>query len=446
MFQSKSLMRKIRNLLDNTYSYHTIFGIFITFTGISYLINWMLQYRSVDGNIHLSYRISSQSQADIPWLPSGITPQPIFGVHHFGDWQLTSAYSQITSPYTGEYPAITPPVGLIITRLISLLGVQFGFLIFTFICITLYWLLITSELANIKKHEKIFVFCSVSIFSLPFMFAFDRGSSVPIALVCAALGMTYSSRNKKIYSAICFCIAISIKPYLVFMLLIILAEKKYREFFINMGVATLTNLIVLITFYSVHPITGLLDYMKSIIFYSNLDDPLNQLKGVSPLSFVSKIIEIMQGRDAALFFYEKSIAAYFIVTLIVFLLGWQIAKNKKLSFEIKIVIFLALIPCLIPNSMFYTLTWSSCAFVYWMKILVTDSKEFHISRFQNLSLLILFMVVLSPNLAVVNLNNPSGLYFLQHFLYFPSLLLVLVSFTIFPVFLTKQNEDRSKAT
>jgi hypothetical protein len=133
---------------------------------------------------------------------------------------------------------------------------------------------------------------------------------------------------------------------------------------------------------------------------------------------------------------------YFIGTILVLVLGWQIAKNKKLSFEIKIVIFLALVPCLIPNSMFYTLTWSSCAFVYWIKILITDSKEFHIGKFQNLSLLILFMVVLSPNLAVVALNNPSGLYFLQHFLYCPSLLLVLLSFTNFPVFQPKQNKKK----
>lgn len=434
----KSLVRKILNLLDKTYHYHTIFGIFITFTGISYLINWMLQYRSIDGNIHLSYRISSQSQVDIPWLPPGKISEPIFGVHHFGDWQMMSAYSQISNPYTGEYPAITPPFGLVTTRLLNSFGVQFGFLIFSLICLSLYWILVTNSLTSLKKHEKILVFCIVTIFSLPFMFAFDRGSAVPISIVCAMLGLSYSERNKKIRSVLLFCIAISIKPYLIFILLLLIAKKKYQETLINIAVAIAINVLVLLTFYSNNLIVGLVDYVKSILFFSNQIEPLNQLKSVSPLSFASKIVEVMEGREAALLFYEKFMPAYIILTSIVFFLGWKIAKNKKLSFETKIVIFLALTPCLIPNSMFYTLTWSSCAFVYWIKMLITDSKEFQISKFQNLSLIVLFMVVLSPNLAVVNLNNPSGLYFLQNFLYFPSLLLVLLSFTNYPAFPKKK--------
>jgi hypothetical protein len=438
----KSISKKTRKLLAKTYSYHNIFGIFIGWTGVSYLINWMLQYKSVDGNINLSYRISSQSQADVPWLPQGKISQSIFGVHHFGDWQLMSVYSQISNPYTQDLPAITPPIGLISTRVINLFGIQIGFLIFTIITLTLYWILVTSQLPKLNKYEKIFVFCSITIFSLPFMIAFDRGSTVPTALALVALAIDFSSKNRKIISKMFFCIAISIKPYLIFFLLILLANKKYREVAINIGILIVSNIFVLLTFYSSTSISGLKNYIQSAVFYSNLIEPLNQLKSVSPLSFGSKIIELMQGREAALFFYDKLMPFYFIGTILVLVLGWQIAKNKKLSFEIKIVIFLALVPCLIPNSMFYTLTWSSCAFVYWIKILITDSKEFHIGKFQNLSLLILFMVVLSPNLAVVALNNPSGLYFLQHFLYFPSLLLVLLSFTNFPVFQPKQNKKK----
>jgi hypothetical protein len=444
MIDYKSTLKMMRNFFAFKYKHEVILGFFLTFTGVSFLINWMLQYRSVDGNIHLSYRLSSQSQVDIPWLPPGKNSQPIFGVHHFGDWQMMSAYSQISNPFAGEYPAITPPFGLIITRLLNSFGVQFGYLLFTILCLTLYWILITSRLTTAKTLEKILVFCFITVFSLPFMFAFDRGSAVSVAIVSIALGLNYSHKNKKIKSIIFFCFGISIKPYLLFFFLLLLAKKSYREFLINIGVVITINVLVLMTFYSDNLIVGLSDYIKSILFFSNQIEPLNQLKSVSPLSFTSKIVEIIDGREAALLFYEKFMPFYFIITIIIFILGWLIAKNSKMSFETKILIYLSLIPCLIPNSMFYTLTWSSCAFVYWIQILAKEEKEFQISRFQNLSLLMLFMVVLSPNLAVVNLHNPSGLYFLQHFLYFPSLVLVLASFAKHPAFLNKQKKDLHK--
>lgn len=396
---------------------------------IALSINWIIRYRREDGNLTISQRISGMSENDSPWLPPGFTPKAIFGVHHFGDWELMSAYSQSSEPYNQSYPAITPPVGLFVTRILSTFGVGVGFLLCTIITWAMLFYLLRVCTQSMPSAQKAITGALVSVLSLPFMVNFDRGSVVLTSFLIVGIGLYAFSTKRWNTSIVCMVLAMSFKPYLVFFLVLPLALKQYRFVIKAIGGTVILNTLTLYILYSNSSVLGFYHYFQSISFYQNIiESPI--LRSVSVLSFIVKIISTFENRASALDFYQTNLKWYVLITFLVFLIGYILSKQKTLSFEMKVVLLFSLSAMLVSNAMFYTLTWTTVGFLFWIKQLSTkdETSETKVKSHQNVSIFVLFAVVMSPNLLVFKMQSPLDISFLAILLYVPLELLMLCTF------------------
>ena len=397
------------------------------------ILDWMLQYRTFDGNLFLSYRISGQSENDQPWLPPQFKypSPPIFGTHHFGDWELMADYSKMHDPYGVKLlmPAITPPLGLGITRILTLGGIGFGYILYLLITLICLNRLISKFGAPILGIEKVVLMSLATILSLPTIFAFDRGAVHLGVFILMGIGLQSFNARNQLPAILAMTIAISFKPYLVFFLLLPLALKCYQVVLKVFLLVITTNILLLVTAYSPTPIQGLYNYVKSIIWYQHLVED-NILRSVSGLSFISKLVEVTHGRTNALMFYSHNLRYYGLFTIIILIIGFWVAKQIHSPLELRIVLLLALSSLLVSDSYSYTLCWSSVGLIIWVKLLIKNNREGYELPHPmiNLSLLALFMVVMSPCVVVVAAQYPYGLYFLHEFFYVPFTFVTLFSF------------------
>ena len=400
---------------------------------LSIAINWILQYKTIDGNLYLSYRISGQSENDQPWLP----PQfkypsvPLLGVHHFGDWELMGDYARMREPYSAKLvmPAITPPVGLLITRIFTLGGIGIGYSLYLVVVIILLLQIIRNFRNTLSAMEKTILFALTSVFSLPVIFAFDRGAVHLGAFILIGIALERLNKAKEWPGLLCFLIAISFKPYLIFFLILPLALRKIRFVAKVIFATVLSNLFVLATLYTSNPFTGIKNYATSIVWYQHLIED-NILRSVSGLSFLSKIVEIREGRTAALRFYTHILPSYGFFTCLIFIAAIFISRKFQAPLELRVILLLAISSLLVSDSYSYTLTWSSIALIVWIKMMIQmeENGESLPSKKINLIIMTLLCSVMSPCFIVIAYSYPYGLYLLHDILYVPLIILLLTTF------------------
>jgi hypothetical protein len=73
--------------------------------------------------------------------------------------------------------------------------------------------------------------------SYPFAFTFERGNIEGILWIPTAAGVYCFARRKYTAAAVLFAVAASIKPFPGLFLLLLIAERRYRDFFIGVSVA-----------------------------------------------------------------------------------------------------------------------------------------------------------------------------------------------------------------
>ena len=320
---------------------------------------WTLQYKSSDSTPSLLNRISFIVE-DVPWMPPGLKSEAILHLHHFGDWTLGIGYALTSNPYNPDLniPAPVPPFGLVILKIFAIFGYRISYLIFILLT-ALIWVSLINKLFGYKKtQERLVILFFFVAFTSASIFAVDRGA-VHLLLIGLIGHAFISFGNKRYFVAFCcVLIAASFKPYMILMLLWGFRNGQFKKIIYGFVSILLINLISLFIV-SGTLITGLRQYLSASNNYAS-DFIIPWITdGASPLSFVYKTIESLQGSATGILFLERTVKFSGLISIIILIILLPLITSKKIPDFVAATLLLSLNSLIIPASMGYTLVWAS---------------------------------------------------------------------------------------
>lgn len=159
--------------------------------------------------------------------PRGITPAPILGQHHFGDFQTPVLFSRVENPYSDPLPYEHFPFNIVLGGVFDRLGNAFGLLSFLTLLVVGFFLAPQLALAKSSAAVRLTMGVGIGLLSLPFLFAFDRGNFGGLLTLCL-VGAAYGEvRGSRLLTILTLAFAANIKLYMLIFLLPLLFSRRF---------------------------------------------------------------------------------------------------------------------------------------------------------------------------------------------------------------------------
>lgn len=193
----------------------------------------------------------------------------------------------------------------------------------------------------------------LSTFTAPYIFMLDRGNYLVVALIFYALFIYYYEDNENL-SAVFLGLSAAVKLYPIYMIVVFVAEKKWKKVFITLATAAVAFFVPLLIFRG-----GYVQNIKEILYalfafgegYSS--EVPNVYFGVGLSSFL---------RFPFVVWHDLTVPSWFPVMKIYVLIGavmtfWSLFRiwREKSAWK-RLMVFTTLMVFLIPNSYMYNLT------------------------------------------------------------------------------------------
>lgn len=368
---SKNKEFRKSDFVSNIRFFNYAIAVQICLTFLALIHAWTLQYKSEispDGFVNRISYISS----DKPWMPSGTDADPLLHLHYFGDWVLNVAYGGVPRPYDPnlQIPAQFAPIGILFFSIIYIIGYKIGYLLILIGTAYLWWRIVRKLFPQEDILKQIVILFFSVFLTAPAIIAFDRGGTqlFVLGLLGNAL-INLKSQSWKLAFAQ-YLLAVSMKPYLLFLLLALLMDERIsliKRFFNVIKVALgifLINVICLPLFAD-NLVQGLGDQFAAISRFAGDWGIPWIMDGASLTSFVSKTFEFFHGNLEAVNFMSDFIPFWPRVLALIYLAFILICiTGKILTQSQKIFLILSTVSLLSPFSGPYTIVWLSLAFLF----------------------------------------------------------------------------------
>lgn len=412
--------KSLQNFVPARHGFFQNFIIVQIFLAIVALAHaWTLQYKSADGSFNYLQRVSFTGD-DKPWTPPGTESSAILHLHHFGDWTLGLAYSLYSNPYDPSLhiPGITPPLGLLIFSFLAIIGTKMSYLVFLMLTLCLWLRLIVMIFPRESLLEKVIILVFFVLLTMPSLYAVDRGA-VHLFLF-GLIGNSFQALliGRKKQAAIMFIVAVSFKPYLIFLSVYLLRNLRIKpkekisalfKLWVSVVILNLTALLL----YSRNLFEGVKDYVSATVAYSSEFIVPWVMDSHSIMGFISKTIEGLDSSESAARFLSENLQWSFVPATILILLVGFVTISSYTPEILVIPLILSLSSLIAPPSMEYTLTWGSLASVLMLSKI--SESQFHVrwKEFELLHKIAFFLIAIAVALVLVpyfgKLITPSGL-------------------------------------
>ena len=351
----------------------------LVLTLIAFIQTWVMQYQDRSGSANLIGRVSWQVY-DPPFMPSGRNPLPILYEHVFGDWYMGMDYVNLPNPYTiTNSPSQTPPVGNLFLYLLSPLGQRYGFAVFLCL-VTIIWLWIFKKVFS--SEPLLFVFLSAALYfflTLPTVVSFDRGSLHILAFGLLGTAWIKYTENKFSISAILFILAVSMKPQLSLVLVLLLVNKDFIRF-IKIILWTLATNLILLLFYEGEFLKTLTGYLKATAFFASSKAGGYMLDSASMTGFVLRRIENRKGQAYVIDWINSNDQVLSIIGITTILFILPVLFSSRISHRVKFFFVLSLTSLAAPVSMAYTMVWGSLAIIPFLTRAFDIPTKFNVAK------------------------------------------------------------------
>lgn len=272
--------------------------------------------------------------------------------------------------------------------------------------------------------------------TLPFLSILDRGNIEGWVFLCTALFIYYFQKNKSIIACIFLSMAIAMKLFPVIFLILLFAEKKYKEITITVALALLISLISISLFKNgffnnIRFVLSGFDTKNSIEFGDNLF----LQRGVSLFSIVklilikTNIIHSMEMPSVLSMYVKMSLLVFGLIAVYIYFIEKEFWKKVTLlifsmlllphvSAEYKLIyIFIPLYLFINSNkkaklNLFYLLALALLLipkdYYYYFQDVVseTGNQDFSINNIMNSAILVTMMaVIMVSGLSNTNRKN-----------------------------------------
>ena len=212
---------------------------------------------------------------DTTWYSSETTYRqvPLWGKHNFSDLQIFFGWNADPNPYFERIviPPI-PPFGLSYYALLNFWNPQVGFIVWLFSTIFFSALVTRLWLKTESPSSQATAYCALVLLNTSALMGIDRGNILlilmPIVgfLFFKVLNLQHLGR----FDAFLLASAISLKPFLLLLVIFFIIERKYRFVFQTILIGLACNLIA-IPMYGGHPIGIVRTMISQQSEYNNSD-------------------------------------------------------------------------------------------------------------------------------------------------------------------------------
>ena len=332
---------------------------------------WMTQYANPQGNGFFSQKLSGPIEDLMPIPPDTAPLQPLVGYHYFSDLQLAIAYGETANPYLIDYPAQYPPIGILEFRLLGLLGYQASLWLFLLAAIGILGFVGWKLMGEVSRSRKLVNLLVLVVLTPAMVMAVDRGALSPIATGMVGLAFLAARSKRMFLAGVILLLAISLKPYLVLVLLYPLL-RGYWKFVLQTAAATALINLAAFALFPGGFMNSLNGFINATLRYADSEAAADQaitvkfvtLDAVSGTGTILRVITFWKNIDVASMIYNDYVGLVLLPGILFLAALSVILLNKSFPFWIPLTLTLATSTVVLPATPLYTLTWASLAALY----------------------------------------------------------------------------------
>lgn len=329
---------------------------------------WMTQYANPEGNGFLGSKLSGPVVDLMPTPADQPALQPLLGMHYFSDLQLAIAYGKTANPYTIDYPAQYPPLGILEFRALGLLGYSGSLWVFLLASVGLLCWVGWQMMGDLQRPRKLANLLILVVLTPAMIMAVDRGALSPLAIALVGCAFLAARRERWVLSGVVLVLAVSLKPYLVLLLLYPLL-RGFWKYALATGVgAVVGNLAAFVVFPGNvwQSVDGLLSATLRYASSANAAEQAVTVKfvtldAVSGTGTLLRLITWLKNIDVASMVYDDHANLVLVPGILFLAVLGVILLNRRLPFWAPLSLTLAATTVVLPATPLYTLTWASLA-------------------------------------------------------------------------------------
>jgi hypothetical protein len=287
---------------------------------------------------------------------------PLFGKHYFGDLQIFFGFIADPNPYleVREIRPQIPPFGLSFYSLLNIWSPQIGLAIYISLVIVCSALVIRLWLRTETIAIQVTAYCGLILLNTSVLMSVDRGNILVIVL--SVIGyLFYKMLHSPDFTrsdALLLAVAISLKPYLVLILLFFIFERKYQLVYRTIIYGIACN-VLSATLYGDSLFSITREMLNSQSGYNNSDSLLFSIKfSTSAFRVLYDFVNLFKGREYAIRFFENSHLMIALPGVIYLSLVVIICSLRKIPMWIRMISILSTIQMVVAASPRYDLVWS----------------------------------------------------------------------------------------
>lgn len=315
------------------------------FFGFYFLANVIAVFIHIYLSSYFNYKLT-ESMSEITQDQWCKIPSQGLGVHCFSDFYYALPYVNLPHPWAAGVNSTTPtmpPFGLYIFKPWSFLVEQFpnsNFILMIYLALLFISVLIPAlHLFISNRISGITFICmiGISIIAAPFIVGMDRGNFM---LFCVPLlyffYLGYLDGNQKML-LIASALLILLKPHMIFLGLIFLADRDWRQFFKWLSVMVSTSLLAFLL-YPNNLLRNIFDYALQLTNYQHY-----RAQGkLFPVNVsISNTVSLLSG-----FFWEKQFPSYYVTLVSLLILIISITSLILIGRRRPPIVNILLVTCL----------------------------------------------------------------------------------------------------
>jgi len=299
---------------------------------------------------------------DTTWYSSETTYRevPLWGRHYFGDLQIFFGWIADPNPYFNELIPPIPPFGLSYYSLLNFCGPHIA-LIMYFALAALFSALVThlwlkTESLSIQATA----YCSLVLLNTSALMGIDRGNILLILMpiVGFLFFKVLNLQQLGLFDAFLLASAISLKPYLLLLLIFFIIERKYRFAFQTILIGLACNLIA-IPIYGGHPIGMVRSIFRQQSKYNNSDYLEFSVRwSSSAFEVLFNALQMSGGREFAIAELTKSNLLVMLPGIVYLFLVIIICSRREIPMWIRMISIMSTAQMVVAATPRYNLVWS----------------------------------------------------------------------------------------
>lgn len=323
---------------------------------------WVLANGMYSGKNFDFHRLISAGLEDRTWFSSETTYRgvPLWGKHYFGDLQIFFGWVADPNPYfNGLIPPI-PPFGLSYYSLLNSWGPHNALIVYLALAVLFSALVVHLWLKTDSLSSQATAYCALVLLNTSALMGIDRGNILLILMPIVGLLFfkILNSQHLGRFDAFLLASAISLKPYLLLLLIFFIIERKYRFAFQTMLIGLACNLIA-IPMYGAQPIGIVRSLLWEQSKYNNSDYlEFSARWSSSAFRVLFEALQMSGGREFAIAELTKSNLLVSLPGIMYLILVIIICSRREIPMWIRMISIMSTAQMVVAATPRYNLVWS----------------------------------------------------------------------------------------